>query len=575
MTTDPLRLAATSSASGVARLRWHVLALAVSLTCLLIWINTGEIGFTDEGVYSAQAALLDQGSWSAKIPAPEVDPTGERAAITGSTVTDGRFTPYARHPLYPLILAPAFGLGGFGAMLALSTTGTILAALFGALIARRIDEDLAVPTLWLIGLGSPLLFDAYLLVAHSLAAAAAGALVLVVLRTFDEEPPRWLPLAAFPISMGLTMLRSEGALVSLSLAGTLAALAVGRRGIRWSRALLAGSIGMAAVCGYFLDSSLADRISGIADSGSGSFDREPDAFSSAWVSLIRPWHGDATAARASTILMLVCVVLAAIAYRTPGRYRFAGTALLILAAGCSVIRMVERPELISGLFATFPLLILGIAGLSRANLRRPAVQLLAAVPALSAGVLLLTIYKEGGATEWGGRFFHVLIPMLAPLAVLGTKRLLAERSPGEARVAFGAVLAITAALSITAVRANVEYRTAVAATLDTVAAVSSTLDEDNPLVIVSTMRPTGSARAFWRDATSGKPVVSTLGMGDLHGTLRAAKESGRREVVVVTPVEPQMLMLLVGETLDDLGWTVLDSEQAPRSSMKAIVIGHS
>lgn len=569
----PLRSTKAGSAIGSVPFRWHVLALAIALTGILLWINTGEIGFTDEGVYSAQAALLNEGSWSAEVPALEVDPTGERAAVTGSTVNDGRFTPYARHPLYPLILAPALDLGGFGAMMALSTAGTLLAALFGALIARRIADDLAVPTLWLVGLGSPLLFDAYLVVAHSLAAAAAGGLALVALRTFDEEPPRWLPIAVLPLSAGLTMLRSEGVIVSLAIAGTLAVFSLSRRGINWSRALLALSTGVAAISGYLLDSLLANRITGIADSGSGSLDREPDVLSSAWISLIRPWHGAATEARVSTILMLVCVVLAALAFRTLRRYRFAGTALLVLAAGCALVRALERPDLISGLFATFPVLILGIVGLDRRDFRNPTVKLLTATSAITTGVLLLTIYKEGGATEWGGRFFHVLIPILAPLAVLGTKQLLTAGSPGEARVACGALLVITAALGISALRANVEYRAAVASTLEKVDGVRSTLDDNDPLVIVSTMSPTGSARAFWRDATTGRPVVSTLGMGDLHGTLRVAAESGRDEVVVVTPVDPQMLSLLVGTTLDELDWTVLSSEQAPRSSMKVMVIG--
>lgn len=556
-------------------LRWHVAALALVLVGLGLWVNNGEAGFTDEGVYSAQAALLADGSWSAPLPAVALDPGGDRVAITGSVVGEGRFIPYARHPIYPILLTPAYALGGFAAMMAISVLGTVVASLCGALIARRIDPLLAVPTLWLIGVGSPLLFDAYLVVAHSLTAAAAAALALLTLRGFDDAPPKWLWAAVAPVAVLLTMLRSEGVLVAAALAVAVGVMSLSRRPPRidWRRVVIAGSIGVSAVVAYIADSRLADSITGVAESGSGSVHRNPDALSSAWISLVRPWHGDATGARTSAILMFVGVLLGAVVLRLLPRYRFAGVALLLLAAASGVVRAIEQPDLISGLFAAFPLLFLGFVGLWARDLRSPTIRLLLGVSALTTVALLFTIYREGGATEWGGRFFHVLIPLVTPVAVVGLHHLFGGGSLTERRLAWGAVAVLTAALSVSALRANVEYRRAAASIIEHVERFADSAGREDDLVIVSTLTPSGSARIFWRSAISNEPILSTLGMGDLHGALDTAAEAGHDQVIVMSDVAPDMLSYLLATTLDELEWGVISSENIPNTTMRIALVG--
>lgn len=223
------------------RLALHGAALVVVLVLGALLGRPG-IGYSsDEAAALLQAQLrADTGRWLYVHPLAAIDPEDEaRPFVRGDTGTEG-LAPYAKHPLYPLVLQGSEAVAGGAGPLALSVAGTALAALGAALLARRFGDGLDVPTLWVVGVGSPLLFDGWLVLAHSAAAATTAGAVLLVLRWLDPPSgrPRW-PVAVATL-LGITalvavgaMLRTEALFVGPALAvAVVVAAAVGMRAQR-------------------------------------------------------------------------------------------------------------------------------------------------------------------------------------------------------------------------------------------------------------------------------------------------------------------------------------------------------
>ena len=171
----------------------------------------------DEGAAITQARNLARGDgWIVDHPLPQVDPEGANYPLELSSRGPNGVAPFAKHPLYALVLAGAERVGGINAMVALSMLGTLAAAALGAALASRMGgPGLARPTLWALGLGSPLLFDGYLVVAHTIGAALAAAAVLVAViaierrraaarpgRGAPRRPGRALPHRGPPVRRG-------------------------------------------------------------------------------------------------------------------------------------------------------------------------------------------------------------------------------------------------------------------------------------------------------------------------------------------------------------------------------------
>ena len=125
-----------------------------------------------------------------------------------------------------MLLALADRAGGVAAMVLLSLAGTLAAAALAAALARRIDPALARPTVWVVGLASPLLFDGYLVMAHALAAALAVGAVLLAVRAVEERSPV-AAAAVAPCVAAAVMLRTEAVFVAAGLA--IVAVVVSRR----------------------------------------------------------------------------------------------------------------------------------------------------------------------------------------------------------------------------------------------------------------------------------------------------------------------------------------------------------
>ncbi len=537
---------------------FHTAALAAVLLALLALVNTGQIGFVDEGIYSAQVDNLSRGSWSALNPAGIIDPSGSGLAATGGVIVGDRYIPYARQAVYPLLLLPGFLVGGVAGMLVVSLAGTVVAALAAALLARRIEPSLGIPALWVTGIGSPLLFGAFFIVGHSLAAAFAGLLAVSVCAALDDRRTVWL-FAAIPLAAALTMVRSEGVLVVLALGLVVGISALRVRpqlSIEWRTALIGGALGVTGTLAYLVNLRIAAAIIGEESAGPLIADRDANALSSAWISLLRPWDFDARLATPQAALMAVCTVLATITYRLLPRFRLLSLGLLTMAAVSSVLLATGEPKLISGLVPVFPAAILGLGLLERADLGRPVVQRCLATSALVAVGVLATSYGVGGGFEWGGRFYYVLIPLIVAPAMLGLSHATVALPRVQFRVAGIALLVMILALSAMALRINHAIRQRVLALTEQTAAFTREFGgTPTSPVVIGNLRPGTDSRYFWRELGNGQAVMTTGNIRGISTAVEAATAAGLDRIVVVTDTSAPLFNRILGDDLRKLGWS--------------------
>jgi hypothetical protein len=537
----------------------HTAALAAVLLVILAFVNNGQVGFVDEGLYAAQADNLSRGSWSALIPARDLDPDGSGVAASGSVIVGDSYIPYARQALYPLLLLPGFALAGVAGMLVVSLLGTLIASLAAALLARRIEPSLAIPALWVTGIGSPLLFGAFFIVGHSLAAAFAGMLAVAVCAVLDDRRHIWL-FAAIPLAAALTMVRSEGVLLVLALG-----LVVGLSAIKvhpqisidWRTGFVGGALALTGTVTYFVNLRINSSIIGTASTGPLIADRDPDALSSGWISLLRPWDLDNRLASPQAALMTVCTILAVVTYRLLPRFRLLPISLLATAALSSVILAAGDPGLISGLLPVFPAAVIGLGLLKRTDLEHPVAQRCLATSTLVVIAVLTTAYGVGGAIEWGGRFFYVLIPLVVAPAMLGLSNARTSLPRTEFRVAGAALLVMILALGTLALRTNQASRQRVLTLTEQAVAFREEYGgEPAPAIALAMLRPTSDSRVFWRELGTGQEVLNVGNLGGLLVAIETASAVDRDRIVVVTDTDSELFRSIVEDDLVDAGWRI-------------------
>ncbi len=202
------------------------------------------------------------------------------------------------------------------------------------------------------------------------------------------------------------------------------------------------------------------------------------------------------------LLMILCLMLAAVLLRLLPRWRVLSLGLLLIAGLAGLVLLVRPPNLVTGLVPAFPVLI-AVIFLRRDDLRRPLVQRLVGVVAIGTVGILATIYSDGGSTQWGGRFFHVLLPALVPLVVVGLDRARARCTSGEAVVAGVCLVVVALSLSVTALRANVAYREHFELLVGaTEQALAEGPDASQQLVIYGPLATDGLSRGFWDERTT-------------------------------------------------------------------------
>ena len=441
---------AGSRPAAMHRLGRHAALLTLVLLALIPFVQNGMIGNADEGAVLTQARIINQtGGWSMQGDV-EVDPDGKWFALDlADHVGDGWY-PYAKHPLFAVVVA-GVGTAHLWQLYGLMTLGTVAAAVAAGLLARRISPRYGPWALWCCGIASPLLFDSYWLIAHTLGAAVAGFAVVGALRFLVDRRGDGL-FVCVAGALTAALLRSEGVLFGVAL--SIACLALVGVGVGLGRrALLGGATLATTAMAYVGDAAWARRIEPgsaakpfhIADEQGWLIGR----LEGAWNSLLRPAVITSTGAGLSLVAAVALVVGACYLRFRPSEPRIARVAVWIGAAA-AIARLAFAPSPVGGLFTAFPIMVVGLIFLPRSVLANPTARLCALVAGLHSAAVLATQYSAGGAGEWGGRFFHIVLPMLVALTVAGLDSMRQSVPPDSWRQILRAGAAITVALAVLA-----------------------------------------------------------------------------------------------------------------------------
>lgn len=405
----------------LSRLTLHTALLAVTLLVLLPATKPGDAYASDEGAAIVQAMLLvDEGRWIERYPLTAIDPDARARPFPKADSGERGLAPYAKHAAYPLVLAAGEATIGWWSYYLLAVAGTVIAAVGAGVLARDIEGAPPALAMWTVGIASPLFFDAYIVLAHSLAAAAAVWSVVAAKRALDRSSIGWLS-ATLALVAACALLRSEGVLLG-------GALAAGVLVIGWARqariaCALGGLLVVTVLAVRFVEDVIGRAILG-ADTSvtaepvsttAGFIAGRLDGLQATWftASYGAPRHADAL-----LFLGAIALAAAAIVIRL-GMARLIAVVFGAAAAAAYVARAGQGlPDAVPGLVLAFPAGWSAVWLVRRHHLASPAARLAGTTAALFAAAVLLTQYSYGGGVEWGGRFFALAIPIITPVAVL-------------------------------------------------------------------------------------------------------------------------------------------------------------
>lgn len=519
------------------RLGIHAVALAAVLLVLLAVTGTRSVVSADEGAMLAQLDVLERtGQWTLPNPEPEVDPELQWLPLELSERSlDGRWAPFAKHPVHVVLLRPFWEAGGLGGALVLSLAGVVGASVAAAAVAERLRPGAGPAVLWLAGTGSPLLFDGFQVVGHALGAATFGAAAVCALRATDASgrSSRGAWLAGVAIAVAATgLIRSEGVLAGLALgAGFGAAGLVARR----RSAVLTGAVAAVTAVAVRVGEPVLLRLAlGARSAGVDPSATVDDGFLAARWSGFRITVLDAGyGIDGGEVFLLLALVLAAAA---AGVWRIRRDpvlvqALMVAAAASAVLRAVSASFLVPGLLPALPLLAIGVVLARGADLRAwPA----SAVWATAAGFVALVVatqYGTGGTGEWGGRYYAVALPLLVALAAVAARSGIDDLPAGARRVAVGCFVVIVATIAVGAVRAADRARDSAGL------AARAVIDEVDALAVDATVSTRGAVSRFaWEDVLDGRRWFSAdpEELDDLLGRL-AESDAERLALVTADP----------------------------------------
>jgi len=402
----------------------HAAALAVVLLALVPVVGTGASFSADEGAAIVQAHhLADGDGWVVDHPVPQVDPTGKAYPLELSERGDKGTAPFVKHPLYALLLAGADRVGGHAAMVLLSLAGTLAAAVLAAGLARRLRPGLARPSLWVTALATPLLFDGYLVIAHTLGAAVAVAAVLLALRAAEGRGGRWAAVAGAAGCVAIAvLLRSEAVFWGLGLGVALTVVAFHRH----SGFLAAASVAMVAAAGLahvgegaWINRILGGHVVALGSSPDEGVGLVTGRIQSIVLTWFRPGYGQFPSTELALALMLGCATAGAVVARRHPEDRRVLVGLAATAAVASLLAFVAAPtNLVPGLLVAAPLLATGLVALRRSSFGPVGAQMALGTFAVFAIAVAATQYARGGSGEWGGRYFALGLPVLVPVVLL-------------------------------------------------------------------------------------------------------------------------------------------------------------
>lgn len=450
--------------------------LAVCLVGIWPLLELSSVFSSDEGSYATQARVLRSGDWDMGYAFSEADPEGTFVPFHGASIDDGRVVPYAAHPLWPTALQRASSL--LGETVGLRVMGVASVVLLAA-VAWALAGDLgftgARPWAFWLAAASPVLGNAWLVWAHGPSAAAGGLLVLGVVRAMRR--PQWLVLGAAGAVLSV-MLRSEGLLWAAAVSAALLVLGAD------ARARVSGlGIGLASVAALVVERAWTASIIGVSltSSDGGTLARRSggadfvERLGGLRTALLDGALADRQARAlglAAVLLVVGAVVLAVRGSRASVRWVVGGSALAL------ALRVAVAPsDPIPGLLAAAPALLLAAWWRPRGRIDR----WLPGAVGLFLAAVGATIYVDGGALQWGGRFLSPMTAVLAALAGVGLLRILDADMSGQARV--GSALAASVVLLLL-VQAAAAVVVPDRVRRDTAAAVGRVLDL-GPRVLVT------------------------------------------------------------------------------------------
>jgi hypothetical protein len=553
--------------------------LALVLVGLFAAMDHRYVGLPDEGVYAAQAQNLLNGGWDAEREGATVDPLGYLDPLAPDAVLDSRSIPYYRHPLYPVVLSAVYPVGAYGAMVAISLVGTWIAAVAAGRISARLNPAAPIATCWLVGIGSPLLFSGFTVIAHAPGAAASSLLALFTLRATEGKRSAWFwAVAAAAV---LVLLRSEGVLVVCALAVGLGVVGLRRHGLRgvvhskpfWLAIVVVAAAASAYLAERYWVGAISPSSGDIVPDSVRREDNSP--LSGLWISLLRPWH-DQRSISVAAVLVPVTTVGAAVALRFRPQRPLLGLSLMAMSAVSALLVLAGPPDLIAGLFVVFPAAAFGLLWLSRETMRSDAALLLATTCLVASVGLAFTIYGDGGATQWGGRFFHVLIPLIAPLAMSGIATCVNALAAKPARLVGACLAATSLLLGAAALRTIVDARSRMEDVVTTVTGVVSAEDErgNRTLAVVAQTGPDGTSRGFWQERDTLE-VVRLNTIDELAPIINSAAEAGYRRVAVLTGLDAALAGLVAAPALSNQGWEILTDTAAGDGGYRVLLLGPS
>jgi len=398
----------------------HLVALTLILLVLVPVVGRPQSFLADEGAAILQARSLATGQgWILEHPLPEVDPEGAWYPVVNAEHGEKGFAPLAKHPAYAVLTAAAARVAGVTGIVLLSLAGTVLSAGLAAALAGRFDSRFVRPALWAVGLGSPMLFDGYLAMGHTLGAASATAAVLAAVVALQERRPAVAVLVAPAVAVAV-LLRSEALLFAAALALVATVLAV-QRVHRRPALLMAGSVLAAAGAAHLLEQVWIARIAGepvtalvpVPSSGADFLRGRVDGFLATWVN---PAYGGSLNLRLALLLLIPAIAWCASRVRAdPGdRAGILGGAAVAAAAALAAWT-IDPTNVVPGLLVAFPLATAGLLVLRRRLFKDVGLAVVAATAGLFALAVLGTQYSEGGNAEWGGRYFALLVPAAIPV----------------------------------------------------------------------------------------------------------------------------------------------------------------
>ncbi|MFN8039393.1 MAG: hypothetical protein U0Q07_09300 [Acidimicrobiales bacterium] len=515
--------------------------MAVVLLIATFAVGTGASFSSDEGAAIVQAKHLAAGQgWILENPFPALDPTGERSFLALSDHGANGTAAYSKHPTYPVVLAGLDRIGGVTAMVLLSVLGTLVAAGLAARLAARFGDRYARPTVWAVAIGSPLLFDSQLVIAHSLGAALAAGALLAVVRA--RERWSWAMVVVAAACLGAAcLLRNEAILLSAVVAVVLLWAAVRTRAPRLGVLAVAvvGAAGLAAV----FDRVASARIIGAAFTAAGPVSPGSDFLSSRIGALASTavLPGDSWPPVAQVGLMLVFggVTAAGLAART----RPDDARLVRFGCGAAVLGVVlafagGQPDTIPGLFVACPFLWAGLLLVRRQQVATEPARFLAAVVVAFVVLVVLVQYSQAGAAEWGARFLAIVLPAAVPLALVSIDRAGRRLAPADARIGLVSLVVVTAAISVLSLWSLHHYK---GLNRDWTRFVASAADDwrdevaqpggDGRPVVITTWA--GLGRLMWPEDVDVRGM--TVEATDLRSTLEQLRAAGVTEVVYVAP----------------------------------------